>query len=57
MKYILIALLLSSCKLYDYHVIIDDNGTLIYNRKNKFVNFLPFDSTSKWDQIMLKDNL
>ena len=42
---------------YDYHVNISDEGTTIYSTDGKFVDYLPFDSSSNWDKAMLKDNL
>lgn len=59
MKYLILLLILSisACKTFDYHINIDDNGTMLYNKKGKFVDFIPFDSTSRWDKALIKDNL
>lgn len=41
----------------DYFVNITDTGTQIYTMQGKFVDFIPFDSTSQFDRAILADNL
>lgn len=41
----------------DYFVNITDSGTQIYTMQGKFVDFVPFDSTSLFDKAMMADNL
>lgn len=41
----------------DYFVNITDSGTQIYTMQGKFVDFVPFDSTSQFDRAILADNL
>lgn len=53
----LIALFCSSCKVMrDYQLDITDTGTHIYRGKTQ-IGFVPFDSTSQYDKLFLKDNL
>lgn len=42
---------------YDYCINITDSGTQIYTLSGKFIDFVPFDSTSQFDRAILADNL
>ena len=42
---------------FDYAVNVTDTGTQIYTMQGKFVDFVPFDSTSQFDRAILADNL
>lgn len=47
---------ISSKYLREYQIIVEENGSYIYQHK-RFVGFIPYDSTSHFDLLMLKDNL
>ena len=42
---------------FDYAVNVTDSGTQIYTMQGKFVDFVPFDSTSAFDKAIMADNL
>lgn len=46
----------NECNMRDYQLDITDTGTHIYRGKTE-IGFVPFDSTSQYDKLFLKDNL
>ena len=47
----------NECAPFDYCINVNDSGTVIYTPSGKFVDFVPFDSSSLFDQAILADNL
>ena len=47
--------LCSACDPMEYQITLEDSGTYVYDG-NRYVGFIPFDSTSAMDKLFIKDN-